>query len=331
MASGGHHGGSFHTGDHHSDGFSGSGFSGDFGGTGSDIYYRRDYIQDYGGGGGIFTPDLLVIGVATIVFLLAVMDVLAGTGVFGSIIDFLSINFFKLVIIGIGCIFLVAGNFFGKSVKEVTLNPITRKIRLPEKKLKVGKLYHSPYAVRGSCFTWAAEADVAFEITFWEKKYGESNEKAVFDTVLRTPHIVWINPLVWIIGFIFGLVINPFFYRLVIPIFEHMQMSNSAFTFADEMVFYFPTIISLAFGILYFVTVIAKRRLLYHCVARQAMYIESQNKQAQTQADIDEELSSRKYLSTCPNCGAANTESLYYCSVCGSSLEIISSDSVNGA
>lgn len=329
MASGGHHDGGFHTGDYHSDGLGGfgDGLGGDLGGKG---YHSND---DYGGGSGrsSYVPyGVPAIFTALLVLCLFVLDVWQGTGYYKTIAGILSLNIVKLVVLGVSCFFIIKGCFIGTGMKALTMNPITRKINLKDWELtgKISLQYSGlTFAEKIRLFllcsvdkaTWGQEPK-SFRI--WLDEDCESNKRALFELVRRTPRILWIDRRVWIVGFILGLVINPLFYPLVIPVFEHMLMDDVTFAVIDKVVFYFPVFICLVFGILCFVTTKVKLRLLYQLDAQ----IDSQFMLKYTQAAINKELSNRKYHDVCPNCGAENTGSLYYCSVCGSSLEITSDD-----
>ena len=309
MASGGHHGGSFHTGGHHSGGgsYGGGSFGGGSSGGGGGFYG--------GGSSGVDYSLGYVLLIGTYMFIVGFYE----SGILQALGNIFSLDLIKLSVLIVGFILLIKGRSIGVDLAELTMNPITRQIHLNASVLTNGFV---KYARIGDENTWVGKYYTIFRISFREKKYGESNQQAVFDMVQRTPRIVWIDQRVWIIGYVAELIINPLFYHLVIPVFENMLMDDVAFRVIDEVVYYLPAAIWLACGIICFATAKSKRELMYQCVSRQAKYIVNQEELAQKQERINERLKNKKYHSICPNCGAANTESLYFCSDCGSCLEI---------
>lgn len=115
------------------------------------------------------------------------------------------------------------------------------------------------------------------------------------------------------------------FYEWVIPFFEKSDsLSDEAFNFFDNLVFYFPLIMIVVF--------VAYGFWGYHYCERKYQRIVSkmdtdyrEAADAEIKALEDEEaFLKRKFLTNCPNCGAARADRETHCRYCGADLEIYS-------
>ena len=87
--------------------------------------------------------------------------------------------------------------------------------------------------------SWAGKYDNRYRIAFFDRDFGAENVKKVRELMNRTPWIVWMNSYVWIVIGIISAISSFFFYEMVIPVFENMIMTDEAFAFIDDFVFYF--------------------------------------------------------------------------------------------
>lgn len=170
--------------------------------------------------------------------------------------------------------------------------------------------------------SWAGKYDNRYRIAFFDRDFGDENVKKVRELMNRTPWIVWMNSYVWLVIGIISVISSFFFYEMVIPVFENMIMTDIAFFFIDEFVFYFMSVLTLLFSIAALVCIRARDKILHECALRiveDNMAFEERNK---TEQFINSQLSNKWYYNSCPNCGAVANKTLTYCLSCGTSLEV---------
>ncbi|WP_034451040.1 zinc ribbon domain-containing protein [Butyrivibrio sp. AE2032] len=313
MARGGHHGGGFHGGGHH---FSGGGFHG--GGFGGGSFHSGGY---HGGGyyGGGFDGDSedTIVRIAVLV--------LVGLGYFGYSVAMGYVPGMNLINLGIFALSVFLYYFSLKEHDRITgiynLNYRTMGFA----KVQVWKADYKNYAPGGSVsdkVSWAAKSGNKYRIAFYDRDFGEENIRKVKELIKRTPKIIWMRSIVWlIIGIISG-ISTLFFYEVVIPYFEHMEMTDEAFAFIDELVFYFPAGVTLLCAISCYVLVLVRDNLLHKCALR---IVEDNNaafERMLTEGSIASMLSKKWYYNNCPNCGSDAKQDMRFCNHCGSSLEV---------
>lgn len=312
MAHGGHHGGGFHGGGHH---FSGGGFhGGGFGGGGG--HYSGGHYSGGGGGGYSWVGliiRLAVFGIAlSIWFLIKVSE--------GEVpgMDLLNLGIFAVSIV----IFIVSLKQYPRTeaVIEVKGDPRSRGFG------RIWKGYNQPVSSRSDKNSWYSTYDKDYSIALYDKDFGFDNCVMVHETVDRTPKIVWMNPFIWLVIGILSFLSTFFFYELVIPYFENMYMSDEAFEFIDNFVFYLPSIITLLSAITCMVFTKIKDNLLYKCAQRIVNNNLASGQRTKTEAKITTFLGEKWYYNICPNCGSGPFMTLTACSYCGSSLEVESFD-----
>ena len=305
MAHGGHHGGGFHSGGHHS-----GGFGGGFGGGG---HYSGGHSS--GGGGGYIglATRGIVLGIALTIWFLS--NVAQGT-IPGM--DLLNLGIFAVSIV----IFIVALRQFPRTeqVHEIKGDPRNRNYG------RIWKGPNQPLSSRSDKNSWYSTYDNDFSIALYDKDFGEENIAMVYETVDRTPKIVWMNSFVWLAIGVVSFFSTFFFYELVIPYFENTYMSDEAFEFIDHLVFYLPSIITLLSAISCLVFVKIKDNLLYKCAQRIVNNNLATGKRSKTEEQINTVLGEKWYYNICPNCGSGPIMTLTTCTFCGSSLEVDSFD-----
>ncbi len=177
--------------------------------------------------------------------------------------------------------------------------------------------------------SWAGRYTKRYRIAFYDKDFGEDNCNVVRETMARTPKILWIKPVTWLVISVIAFFSSFFFYEWVIPVFENMRMSDEAFAFIDELVFYFPCIIAGLCAVTCLVFVVIKDNLLYKCAIRCIENNLAAIERKKAEDAIKGIENSKWYYNNCPNCGAsAASPVLKSCSFCGTSLEV--TDFTNG-
>ena len=320
MARGGFHGGGFHSGGHHG-GFGGGGFhGGGFHGGGFHGGYHGGY---YGGGNGSDEDNS---------YRFAASIVIASICLIGFIIE----NDFEGNLPGLDyinlIIFFISLCFFIYMIKENIRTSVLSNIRKGYG--SSGSVFkgESPNFRVGNYQTWYDTTSSQYCISFYEKYFGDSNADKVKETMDRTPKIVWVNNYVWpIFGGIF-FICTFFFYELVIPVFENSVMTDEAFAFMDDFIFYLPSILTLLCAVTGFIMVKVKDKLLYKCAYRIVHDNIAAEERMKTESMIASKLSSKWYYNRCPNCGAEASNALRICTHCGASLEVKSfEDGISGA
>ena len=349
MASGGFHGGGFHSGGHHSGGggFHGGGFGGgshgSFGGGGG--FHSSGGFHSYGGhhssGGSYCNGDneyyvdndqyvfqtMFYMGVAAVAGIAIVVGFLASLIINGQIPG---LNFINL---GIFCASLV---IYFMALKETGRTSDIYCFDYIDLNRVGGRVWkakgYRPADAKGDKRTWASKTTCQYSISFFDREFGVENANKVYEAKKRSPKIVWMKTKVWGTLMLICFIANFFFYEAVIDIFENMIMTDIAFFFIDEFVFYFMSVLSLLLSIAALVCINARDRILHEVAVRiveDNMAFEERNK---TEQFIHSQLSKKWYYNTCRNCGAETSKALSYCLSCGSSLEVPSfADTVPGS
>ena len=305
MARGGHHGGGFHGGGHHSGGFHGGGFGGSYGGGG--------YHGGGSGGGGVGLNPLSVIEICILILLYFVIEVAAG-----------EVPGMNLINLGMyaACIL-----FYSLGLKEYSRTASLYKLNrryIHDENIQVWNAENKNYgpAAVSDKVTWAGKYDTRYRIAFYDRDFGEENVQKVREMMNRTPKIVWMNSYVWLVIGIITTICNFFFYEMVIPVFENMIMTDEAFAFIDEFVFYFPAGITLLCAISCFAMMKVKDSLLHKCAMRIVEDNNAAYEKMKAENFIVSALSSKWYYNSCPNCGADARNDMRFCNHCGTSLEV---------
>lgn len=223
-------------------------------------------------------------------------------------------------------IFILAGLLFIPSFKQAERTVALVDLRRDGSSSSYVGSETFTYERKGSKRTWAGKNDKSYRISFAGADQGKKNSAEVLETMKRTPRIVWMRPRTWLIISIVIFFVNFFFYESIIPIFENMIMSDSAFMFVDEFTFYLPSVLALGCSILSLVFVKVRDNILYECAVRLASEIQTEEKTAETEAFIKNEMGKKWYHIICPNCGARSSAALKHCVSCGSSLEVMEGD-----
>ena len=108
-------------------------------------------------------------------------------------------------------------------------------------------------------------------------------------------------------------------------------MSDSAFIFFDNLIFFLPSCLALLFSILSIIFIFVKDKLLYECAVRIVEDKKAKEEAKMSEQSIASRLSLKWYYNICPNCGANADRSKSTCQNCGSSLEVISMNKGIGA
>ena len=318
MARGGFHGGGFHAGGHHGGfgGFHGGGYHGGFH-SGGHYYgggYRgnddSDELNAYR-----FYSSMIVLGLGLFGFLISACSN-------GNIpgFDYVSIGLFF-----ISCFFYAS--VFNNSGRTAALKGL-------RKGSCSGAVWkgESPYFRVGNYQTWYDTRATQYCISFYEKNFGSENAEKVKETMDRTLKIIWMNQKIWAAGGIACFVSSFFFYELVIPFFENSVMTDEAFNFVDNAVFYLPSVLALLFSVTGFILIKVRDNLLYKCASRIVNDNIAAEERMKTESIIASKLSKKWYYNRCPNCGAEASKALRSCTHCGASLEVMSfEDGISGA
>ena len=315
MASGGHHGGGFHSGGHHSGGggFGGGGFGGGFGGGHS--HHSSGYIYRGARDDDDFEVYLAVHGIGILIC--------AFIWFFFNIDNIPGFDYITTVIfIAATVIFVIAL----KQERDITYigSNMRSKKKIP---FYSGNIYYCPTGSRpknsiGSRNTWASRDDKSFAISFFDRETQDNNIKEVHETVHRYPWIVWWSSKVWVVFAIICLVGSLLFYEAVIPTFENMIMTNEAFAFIDNFIFYLPSSLALLSSIACLVFHNIQNSILHECAMRIAQDNKAAEDRQNTIGAIESAMSRKWYYNECPNCGAVPSSSVKSCPHCGTSLEV---------
>lgn len=314
MARGGFHGGGFHSGGHH------GGFGGFHGGGYHGCGYHGGFHGGHYYGGSIGNEEslytsLIVLGIVLFGFL--VTESYKGM-----------IPGFDLLCVGL---FFVSCFFYVGIYKDSGRLAALKKLR---KGYYSGAVWkgESPYFRVGNYITWYDTRATQYCIAFYEKSFGKENAKKVKETMDRTPKILWINQSIWLVAGIILFISSFFFYEAVIPVFENRIMTDEAFAFIDNAVFYLPSALTLILSITGYILAKVRDNLLYKCASRIVHDNIAAEERMKTESIIASKLSSKWYYNRCPNCGAEASKALRSCTHCGASLEVMSfEDGISGA
>ena len=310
MARGGHHGGGSHSGGHHSGGFHG-GFSGGGGSLGGGSHRGGNYSDELS-----YTDFILNWGLIIIIMIVYGIIQIAQGAVSG------------LDLINLG-IFCFSGLLFYLALKEykrtAALNGFMRLFR----PVYSGKIWRGrkPYDRNGDKYTWVGKYEKNYYISFTDKEFGSENARKVKETMTRTPRIIWMNSFVWLVIGVISFFTTFWFYERVIPYFEQATMTDEAFAFMDDFIFYLPSAVTLLCSIACLIFVHVKDNLLYKCAARIVEENKAEEERLRTQEYIASQLSKKWYYNVCPNCGSAASDDVRACTHCGTSLEVGSFES----
>lgn len=338
MATGSFHGGGFHSGGHHSGGggFHGGGFSGgSHGGFGGGGFHSSGGGGFHGGGhyssgGSYFNGDSeyydnnrYVFQTMFYMFVLAIGAAVVVLGFLGMLIiqgDIPGLNFINL---GIFCASLV---IYFLALKETGRTSDIYAFDYIDLNRVGGRVWkakgYRPDDAKGDKRTWASKKTCQYSISFFDREFGVDNANKVYEAKQRSPKIIWMKTKVWGTLMLISFIVNFFFYEAVIDFFENMIMTDIAFFFIDEFVFYFMSVLSLLFSIAALVCINARDKILHEVALRiveENLAFEERNK---TEQFINSQLSKKWFYNTCRNCGAETSQALSYCLSCGSSLEV---------
>ena len=313
MARGGHHGGGGHHGSHHSGGFGGHSGGGLFGGGG---YHGG---SGYSNEAGILKDiiDYSIIGFVLIIFILFKISEGAVPGL-------------DLINLGIFCLSVP---FFVFGLKEYKRTAALNGFKKLSKPVYTGKVWkgREPFFRSGDKHTWVGKYEDWFCISFSDNEFAAENAGKVKDTMKRTPAIIWMNPFVWLVIGVISFINTFWFYEAVIPFFEQATMTDEAFAFMDDFIFYLPAAVTLLCSIACYAFMRIKDNLLYKLAGRIVADNTAAEERLKTQEFISSELSQKWYYNVCPNCGAKASNDLRSCASCGTSLEVPSESAITSA
>lgn len=309
MSRGGHHGGSFHSGGHHG---GGGGFSG--GG-----HYSG---RHYGGGGysGGFNANRFLIDIIIIALALLYLGLYCLYMAFQSSFDAINVPIMILSI----ALFVVASFTKGKvsAVQDLKRSPTPHSC--------ANAMYDKVYS-RGGYGTkdgvsWYTNDK--FCLIFDERYSRKENLRMAHEEIKKWPFILKINDVVWPICAVIWFIANLFFYEKVIPFAENAIMSDQAFAFIDDLVYYLPAIMMLLNAVAALVIGIVRLKF----ARKVCIYVVNTNISNQVIAETGEEIEviieQLWYHDTCPNCSGDALSHDTRCKNCGSSLKILNPASV---
>ena len=312
MARGGHHGGGFHGGGHHFGGFHGGGFGGSYHGGGyhgGGGYYSGGDDDDF----GLLAYKIRGVIVGGVVLCFFIVRVAEG-------------NFPGLDLINLG-MFAFSILLFVLGLKQYKRTSALYKLNGQPVSEKEFQVWHADYQNYGPAsisdkVSWFGKYEKKYRIAFYDRDFGYENIRKVRELMQRTPWIVWMNSFVWLVIGIICTISNFFFYESVIPVFENMIMTDEAFAFIDDFVFYLPAGLTLLCALSCFVLVKVRDSLLYKCAVRIVEDNNAAYEKMKTENFIAARLSTKWYYNNCPNCGADAKTGMRFCNHCGTSLEV---------
>ncbi len=243
--------GSTHSGSHHS----GGGFHGSSGSSGGSVFHHTAH-GGYASDDGLYGFFTFLLRRMSTYVTITLFYTLVVVGVPG--LNMINVTFFLIAIV----LFILAIRGTGDSDSLWQLRkgkPLEGLAAVCRK--TTGK---KPSEARGNDDTWVGDRG-AFTISFCYKGTRENNIRRVREEMQRTPAILWITPVLWVIISVVCFIVNFFFYEAVIPTFENMILSDTAFGFIDELVFYTPSLIALLSSITCFILRKIKDSVLYNC------------------------------------------------------------------
>ena len=317
MSSGDFHGGDFHSGSYHDSG------GGDFGGGffGGGDYYDSPDGGSFGSGSVNGVPTWLSLISYGVFMFLCILCVIFNDhlGLFSGF------NALDLLFILTGIVLLVLGM---KNYRRTFALSYIKRGKMPKHE---GSVWHGKCTLEalGDSKSWAVEGINHYQISFLDGEFGTDNAEKVYDTMKRTPGIIWMNLIVWVAISVVSIISHVFFYELVIPVFENSIMSDQAFAFIDALTHYLPSFLVLLSGAACYIIVRVRDNILHKCAIRIAKDNEAVEERLKTEEYIALQLSKKWYYNTCQNCGAEAQATQSACKVCGSSLEVPNFDNSN--
>ncbi|MCR5384431.1 MAG: zinc ribbon domain-containing protein [Saccharofermentans sp.] len=311
MARGGHHGGGGHVGGHH-----GGGFHGGFSGGGS-----------YGGGshgGGNYSDEFsfadFILNWGLVIILLIVYGIIKIAQGAVSGLDLINLG-----------IFCLSGLFFYLALKEYKRTAALNGFKRLFRPVYSGKIWkgRKPYDRNGDRYTWVGKYEKNYYVSFTDNEFGPENARKVNETMTMTPRIIWMNSFVWLVIGVISFFNTFWFYEMVIPYFEQATMTDEAFAFMDDFIFYLPSFVTLLCSMSCYVFMLIKDNLLYKCAVRIVADNKAEEERLRTQEYIASQLSKKWYYNVCPNCGSEASNDVISCTHCGTSLEVRSFESEN--
>lgn len=306
-----HHDGGSHSGGHHGDGFNG--------GLG-DFFDNNDGPIDLG------LPDLEK---GSFKYYASRVGIILVLIVFGCCMNFFRFSGFNIpntIVFALAFLLFFIYDFSGRGNTKAIKN--FKQKDVPGASEKICREWEEmrPYDYYGTAETWASHKGNYYSISFYNKDNRESALREVHKTVHRTPSIIWVSSLVWLIIAIACVMCNLFFYELVIPIFEKAKMTDITFAIMDEVVFYFPCVIALISGIICLALGKSRHKILHACAMRIVEDNYASNVRIKTMGVIETRLSYKWFYDKCPNCGQEVPTDITTCEFCGSSLEVLDPD-----
>lgn len=319
MARGGHHGGGFHSGGHHGGGFHGGGFhGGSFHSSGS--HYHGG---SYGSGDGDDFLPFFIIRLSIYAISLLITAILSTDGVPG--LDIANLFIFIATIV----IFFLAFKDTGESENLY-------KLRKADPGLLTGRVCNLDHGGRalgsvGNNQTWycSYSSRYNYAISFLERDTRDEHVRRVTESVKRTPAILWVSFSLWISIAVICFIANFFFYEAVIPIFENKVMTDAAFAFIDDFIFYLPSVLALLSSIACLVIRKMRDRVLYECAKDIVIKEQVFEKRKRKEQEIRTVYLRKLYYNHCPNCGAEAASDLISCPFCSASLEVVNQKGVD--
>lgn len=316
MSFGDFHGGDTHIGGYHDFGGGdvfGGGVSDSFGLGGGDYY--DSYSDPYGGTPG--SGGKLIAAVPYIVMGTLILTFVSFQIFFSS---FKGLNVINLCLFCAGIILLCLGM---RGYARTSALGSIRRGKMPK---YTGDVRHGRPTDDALCDgrSWAVENKNCYLISFFDSEFGTDNAEKVYDTMKRTPGIIWMNLFVWAGAVIVFIISHIFYYELIIPYFERAVMSDQAFAFIDALTFYLPSILVLLCGAACFFIVRVRDNILHKCAIRIVKDNEAVEERKEAEDYIASQLSKKWYYNVCPNCAAPANDTQSACKVCGSSLEVLS-------
>ena len=304
--------GDFHGGDTHSGSFHDSDIGGSFGGGGDYYGSPGDYYSDGGAGNAFFSSSSFIsAGMYGLIWLLFI--------IINASFNFVSgFKVLDLILITSGIVLLALGM---KDYRRTFALSYIKRGKMPKHE---GSVWHGKCTLDalGDSKSWAVEGKNHYQISFLDGEFGPDNAEKVYDTMKRTPGIIWMNLAVWVVISVISIISHVFFYELIIPAFENAVMSDQAFAFIDALTHYLPSVIVLLCGAACFIIVRVRDNILHKCAVRIAKDNEAVEERLKTEEYIAFQLSKKWYYNTCPNCGAEASATQSACKTCGSSLEV---------
>lgn len=296
MGRGGHHGGGHHSGGHHGGGFHGGGghHGGHYHGSGG----------HHGGVNLYYGYRLALIGILLIIALNRVF------------------NCFNVL----NVLMMVAGFalFVFASKKKGVIDAIYefKKSPNPDYVPEVIVTDIEAYNLHGTSDgkSWYDNED--FCIYYKDKVYEKNNRTITHEKLKKWPFILKIKDTFWYIFAVLWILVNFVFYELVIPVFENMNMSDEAFAFMDEFVFYFPAIMILLSGIIVLIVTFVRLKLFRRIAIEIVDTNIADTTISREETEIQEIASEIWYYNECPNCAAIGKYGASRCRNCGTSLKV---------